>query len=80
MTNCNNNTLFIWRPSQDQAQAAMNNSCQSSCLGLTDPVGCGTRISARRSREKVREQIKDAVLNRLGAPVVKIEMDEHKTQ
>src|SRR5271163_2235093 len=75
MSNCSNNTLFISRPSQQTAQDAMQNTC-GSCLSLNGPVGCGTNIGPRRSREKVREQIKDYVLNLLGAPVVKVELDE----
>ena len=70
MSNCNNNTLFIARPSQNNGSCASNSS-----LGFTDPVGCG-KISSRKSREKVREQIKDMVLARLGAPVVNIELDD----
>jgi hypothetical protein len=71
---CNNNTLFIGRPSQQQMQAASGNACQP-CTGITDPVGCG-KIGQRKSREKVREQIKDYVLLMLGAPVIRIELDE----
>lgn len=73
MSNCGSNTLFINRPSQQDANKAC---CDAACdLGLTDPVGCG-RIGARKNRGKVREQIKDAVLLRLGAPVLKIELDD----
>lgn len=71
---CNTNALFISRPSKEAAQQA-NCGCGGGGIGLTDPVGCG-RIGQRRSREKVREQIKDYVLLRLGAPTVKIELDE----
>ncbi len=67
MSNCSNNTLFVARPSQDS-------SCGAT-ISLTDPVGCG-KISSRKSREKVREQIKDYVLLMLGAPVVKVELNE----
>lgn len=76
MSNCSNNTLFIGRPSQQQAQQAMQNNCQP-CMSINDPVGCG-KIGQRRSREKVREQIKDYVLVKLGAPVVKVELDEQQ--
>jgi hypothetical protein len=71
-TNCASNTLFISRPTKDMAMQAQ---CNNTCLGLTDPVGCG-KISSRKSREKVREQIKDYVLLMLGAPVVKVELDD----
>lgn len=73
MSNCGSNTLFIHRPSHQQANQAC---CDSGCdLGLTDPVGCG-KIGSRKNRGKVREQVKDAVLLRLGAPVIKIELDD----
>ncbi len=68
---CGSNTLFINRPSQQAA----NSTCGESCLGLTDNVGCG-KIGPRKNREKVREQIKDYVLLMLGAPVVKVELDD----
>lgn len=70
MSNCNPNTLFIRRPSQQDADAC----CKNCNIGLTDPVGCG-KIGPRKNREKVREQIKDYVLLMLGAPVVKVELD-----
>ena len=71
MSNCSNNTLFISRPSQSHVQ---QDACQP-CLGLNEPIGCG-KIGQRRSREKVREQIKEYVLHMLGAPVIKVELDE----
>lgn len=70
---CNNNTIFIKQPSQQDANACNNNSCLG--ISYTDPVGCG-KIGKRDSREKVREQIKNLVLLRLGAPVLKIELDD----
>ena len=73
-SNCTSNTLFLKQPSQQDANNCCNNGSCSS-LGLTDPAGCG-KIGPRPNRGKVREQIKDAVLLRLGAPVVKIELDE----
>lgn len=69
---CGSNTLFISRPSQQDANDA---NCNSDCGSITDPVGCGN-IGRRPNRGKVREQIKDAVLLMLGAPVVKIELDD----
>src|SRR5205807_2528738 len=36
------------------------------------------RLSTRRNRERTRGQIKDYVLLMLGAPVVKIELDEQQ--
>jgi len=67
-TNCDNNNIFIDLP---RSSTGCSNG---DCLSLTDPVGCG-KIGARKYREKVREQIKDYVLLMLGAPVVKIELD-----
>jgi hypothetical protein len=73
MSNCTSNTLFISRPSKD----ARGNNCNTTCIGLTDPVDC-KNIGKRRNREKVREQIKDYVLLMLGAPVVKVELDQQQ--
>lgn len=72
---CASNTLYINRPTKDAATRVANQACAPSCIGLTDPVGCG-KISARRNREKVREQIKDYVLYMLGAPTLQIELDD----
>lgn len=71
---CSPNTLFIGRPSQNTAQNCCNTDCS---IGLTDAVGCG-KIGPRKKREKVREQIKDYCLLMLGAPVVKIELDDQQ--
>lgn len=51
-------------------------SC-TSCndLGATDPL---VKIGPRRSRLKVREQIKEYVLTMLGAPVIQLELDEQQ--
>lgn len=72
---CNNNTLAIARPTAD-AMASM--SCTSSCsndLGHADPL-YKNELSPRRNREKVREQIRDYILHMLGAPAIKLELDE----
>lgn len=79
---CGSNTLIVGRPSQ----ARYDQLCaQSSKSG---PAGCGTgacnapvaphdrRLSPRKYREKVREDIRDYVLLMLGAPVVKVELDQ----
>lgn len=68
------NTLAIGRPSQSN-MASM--PCSSSCsdLGHADPT-YKSQLSPRRNREKVREQIRDYILHMLGAPSVKIELDE----
>lgn len=63
-------TLYINKPSKDTPNCSNN-----TCISLTDPVGCG-KIGARKSRELVREQLKDYCLLMLGAPVVEIELDQ----
>jgi len=86
MSNCGSNTLVIGRPSQ----RTFDNLCGNTG-GATTNTGCGTAIckyvgphdrtlsaSTRKHREKVREDIKDYVLMMLGAPVVKIEIDEQQ--
>lgn len=77
-TSCGPNTLFIKRPSQQSAQQAQN--CPNTCpLGISDPVDCN-KIGPRRKRALVEEQIKDFVLLTLGAPVIKIELDDQNLQ
>jgi len=51
--------------------------CNSTCsdLGHADPLN-KSQLGPRKKREKVREQIKDYILQMLGAPVVKIELDQ----
>jgi len=72
--NCDTRTLFIRRPNRQDADAC----CPTKCpLSLTDPVGCG-KIGKRPFRDKVKEQIKDYVLLMLGAPVIRIEMDDQQ--
>ena len=67
-------TLIIGRPSQ---QTMANIQCSSSCsdLGPVDALD-KAKLKPRRNRELVREQIRDYVLNMLGAPALKIELDE----
>lgn len=52
-------------------------SCTSGCsdLGHADPLD-KSQLGPRRNREKVRGQIRDYILNMLGAPVVRLELDE----
>jgi len=67
------NTLVIGRPSKENMATA---SCKSECdLGPCDPLN-KSQLSARPNREKVRGQIRDYILNMLGAPVLKVELDE----
>lgn len=67
-----NNTLIFNRPM---------NKCQTSCnaLGPSDPLNKHL-LSPRKNREQVREQIREYVLHMLGAPVIKIELDEQNIQ
>jgi hypothetical protein len=67
---CNSNTLFISRP----ATAAVTTT---SNLGPVDPLN-KDKLGPRRNRDKVREQLKDYVLLMLGAPVVKVELDQQQ--
>jgi len=68
------NTLVIGTPSQTNMP---NKTCNSTCsdLGPFDPWN-KSELGPRKKREQVREQLKDYVLHKLGAPVVKIELDE----
>ena len=75
---CGNDTLVIGRPSEGQMPSA---SCTSGCsdLGPVDALdgkGNKLRLQPRPNRQAVRMQIRDYILNMLGAPVLKIELDE----
>ena len=74
MANCNSNTLVIGRPTKD-AVGNLCNTCTN--LGPTDPLNI-SQLTSRPNREKVREQIKDYVLLMLGAPVIKVELDQQQ--
>jgi hypothetical protein len=68
------------RPSKsDFDSACRTGSATASSAGCGDGSGsCGAhdrKISKRRYREKVREDIKDYILLMLGAPIVKVELD-----
>lgn len=69
MPNCNAQTLMVTKPSNTA-------SCGPACGGL-GPADCNiSGMTQRRKREAVIEQIKDYVLLMLGAPVVKVELDD----
>lgn len=70
-----NNTVYIPRPTPTSAQQACG-GCGS--LGVSDPIGIN--LSPRRNREKVRDQIRTYVLSMLGAPAIKLELDEQQIQ
>lgn len=78
MGNCGPSTLVIGRPSKQQydtASAVSNTGCGSgACHSPVAPHG--RTLTPRRFREKVREDIKDYVLLMLGAPVIKVELDD----
>ena len=71
---CGNDTLIIGRPSNGSLNATQ---CASSCseLGHADPLN-KSQLSARRNRAKVKEQVRDYILNMLGAPTLRIELNE----
>jgi hypothetical protein len=69
---CGPNTLYVATPTQKGDPTC--GGCGSR--SINDPIGC--KITARKSREQVREQLKDYCLLMLGAPVVKIELDEQQ--
>ncbi len=74
MANSGSNTLVIGRPTQDSMSSL---SCESQCsnLGPQDPLN-KAQLGPRKKREKVREQIREYILHMLGAPAVKLELDE----
>jgi len=74
MSYCGNNTLAIGRPTKDMMASQ---SCSSTCsdLGHVDPLN-KNELGPRRNREKVRQQIREYILHMLGAPALKLELDE----
>lgn len=77
------NSMPIWRPSNP---ANNSTSCDTSTTSVGDcgsschsPVAPhGRKLTPRKEREKVREDLKDYVLLMLGAPTVKVELDEQQ--
>jgi len=81
MANCiNNSTLAIGRPSNPNSVSGGTATCNTSTgsTGISPALStrCPGDISARPNREKVRENLRDYVLLMLGAPVVKVELDQ----
>lgn len=68
------NTLVIGRPSKNNMSAMQ---CNSTCceLGHVDPLN-KNKLGPRKQREKVRMQVREYILHMLGAPVIKLELDE----
>ena len=69
------NMIFMSRPTQNDYAQASCGGCSSG--GPTDPNNI-SMLSPRKNREKVREKIKDYVLLMLGAPTIKLELDEQQ--
>lgn len=86
MTCSGSNTLVIGRPSQQKFDSLnCNSGAKSSVGGCGGTPACGSYIgphdrnlSPRKHREKVREDLKDYVLLKLGAPVIKVELDSQQ--
>jgi len=76
---CGNNTLAIGRPTT----TGMNSmACSSGCSsgggagsGSTGSLACNG-VGPRPKREQCREEIRDYILNMLGAPNIRLELDE----
>lgn len=69
------NTLVINRPSKDAMASA---KCESTCgtnLGPLDPLD-KKLLGPRPKREQVRQQIREYIYHMLGAPALKLELDE----
>lgn len=68
------NTLAVSRPTKTNMSSMQ---CNSSCceIGHVDPLN-KNKLGPRKQREKVRMQVREYVLHMLGAPVVKLELDE----
>lgn len=86
MANCGSNRLVINRPSKRtydnlSCQSTSDKSAPALCAseGCHAPVAAHNRtIGSRKTREKVREDVQDYVLLMLGAPTVKIELDQQQ--
>ena len=68
---CGNNTLAISRPTSQGMNSVM---CSSTCSSASDGPCKG--VGPRHKREKVRQEIRDYILNTLGAPNIQLELDE----
>lgn len=74
MPNCAPNILAISRPTKD----SMGKPCPRNFnLGPVDPID-KAKLSPRKNRDKIREQIRDYCLLMLGAPVIKLELDDQQ--
>lgn len=69
----NNATIF---PTMNKSQIA--SAVCGGCGGSDGIIPCPPGISSRKNRGKVREQIKDEVCLMLGAPRLKLELDDQQ--
>jgi hypothetical protein len=68
------NTLAIGMPSADQIQGML---CSAAYKGSAASSPCNRPgLGPRPKREKVREEIREYILHMLGAPAIKLELDE----
>lgn len=74
MSCCNPNTLVISRPTKN---SKAKQTGANSGLGPVDALD-KAKLAPRLKRNKIRGQLGDYVLLMLGAPVVKIELDEQQ--
>src|SRR5688500_11343039 len=80
MSNCiGDKALVIGRPTQTRYETLSHSTGGCGTQACNAPVAPhDRRLSPRRNREKVREDIRDYVLLMLGAPVVKVELDQQQ--
>lgn len=71
---CGNNTLAVGRPTYGQINGVQcNSSCGSGGGGIG---GCPKGVGPRKKREAVREEIREYIYHMLGAPNIRLELDE----
>lgn len=69
--------LYSTRPTKDQYNQL---SCGTGCGSTDGPTDPLEKIGPRKNRQKVRGQIKEYVLTMLGAPVLKLELDDQQLE
>ena len=73
---CGNNLLAISRPSQSSMSTLQcAGTCAADDLGHADPLN-KSELGPRPKRTQIRAQLRDYILNMLGAPAIKLELDE----
>lgn len=70
--------LAVGRPTQEKYESLCKNGndCGGGTAACRYVTPHGRKLSSRKNREKVREDIKDYVLLMLGAPTVDVELDQ----